>query len=236
MVETSKPSARRQFVNFAFFKLKPEWRRLSIDERHEHKQETVRVLNRWNNEDMRILTYSNMGLRADADFMLWRICYSLDCLSSAHTDFMKTHLGGYLETTHSYLGMTRRSQYLIGKEHDHTPALRDYIKPGGTRYLAVYPFTKTREWYLRAFEDRQRIVGEQIKALGEFTRVRMNSVYSYGLDDNEFVIALECDSPEDLVEMGMRLREVENSIFVLKDTPRITSIKVSAEEMLDRIG
>ena len=236
MADTGKPSARRQFVNFAFFKVSPEWRRLSFDERHEHKQEAARVLHRWNNDDMRILTYSNMGLSAEAEFMVWRICYSLDCLSSAHTDFMKTKFGAYVQNTHSYLGMTKRSQYLIGKEHDHHHALRDYIKPGGTRYLIVYPFTKTREWYLRAFEDRQRIVGEQIKALGEFPRVRMNSVYSYGLDDNEFVIALECDFPEDLVEMGMRLREVENSVFVLKDTPRFTSIKVTPEEMLDRIG
>jgi chlorite dismutase len=234
MAETGKHSARRQFVNFAFFKVNPEWRRLSIDERHEHKQEATRVLHRWNNEDMRILTYSNMGLSADAEFMVWRICYSLDCLSSAHTDFMKTKFGGYVQNTHSFLGMTKRSQYLIGNEQDHH--LHDYIKPGGTRYLTVYPFTKTREWYLRAFEDRQRIVAEQIKALGEFPRVRMNSVYSYGLDDNEFVIALESDHPEDIVDMGMRLREVENSVFVLKDTPRFTCIKVPPEEMLDRIG
>lgn len=236
MADTGKSSTRRQFVNFAFFKVNPEWRRLTIDERREHKAEAIRVLNRWNNEDMRLITYSNAGLRADTDFMLWRICYSLDCLSSAHTDFIKTQLGGYLEATHSFLGMTKRSQYLIGKEHDHNQALRDYIKPGGTRYLTIYPFTKTREWYLRAFEDRQRIVSEQIKALGEFTRVRMNSVYSYGLDDNEFVIALETDHPEDLVDMGMRLREVENSVFILKDVPRLTSIKVAPDEMLDRIG
>lgn len=236
MVETSKPSARRQFVNFAFFKVSPEWRRLPINERREHKEEAVRVLHRWNNEDMRILAYSNMGLRADTDFLLWRICYSLDCLSSAHSDFMKTRLGGYLETPHTYLGMTKRSQYLIGKEHDRDHALRDYINPGGTRYLTVYPFSKTREWYLRAFEDRQRIVTEQIKAAREFARIRMNTVYSFGLDDNEFVIGLESDHPEDILDMAMRLREVENSLFMLKDVPRITGIKVSPEEMLDRIG
>jgi chlorite dismutase len=236
MPDSGKPSARRQFVNFAFFKVNPEWRRLSINERREQKDEAVRVLQRWNNEDMRILTYSNVGLRGDTDFMLWRICYSLDCLSSAHTDFMKTSFGGYLDSAHTFLGMTKRSQYLIGQEHDSNPALRGYIKPGGTRYLVVYPFTKTREWYLRAFEDRQRIVQEQIKAAGEFARVRMNTVYSLGLDDNEFVIALETDHPEDLVEMAMRLREVENSVFMLRDVPRLACIKVTVEEMLERVG
>ena len=236
MAESGKPSARRQFVNFAFFKVNPAWRRLSMDERRDHKEEAVRVLKRWNNEDMRILTYSNVGLRADTDFMLWRICYSLDCLSSAHTDLVKTRLGGYLEPAHSFLGMTKRSQYLIGQEHDSNPALRGYIKPGGPHYLVVYPFSKTREWYLRAFEDRQRIVQEQIKAAAEFSRVRMNTVYSLGLDDNEFVIALETDHPEDLVEMGMRLREVENSLFMARDVPRLTCINVTPEEMLERIG
>jgi len=232
----SGSSPRRQFVNFAFFKVDPEWRRLPINERRDHKEEALRVLQRWNNEDMRILAYSNSGLRSDTDFLLWRICYSLDCLSSAHTDFIKTRLGGYLQPSHSFLGMTKRSQYLIGQEHDNDQALRGYIKPGGTRYLVVYPFTKTREWYLRAFEDRQRIVQEQIKAAQEFKRIRMNTVYSVGLDDNEFVIALETDFPEDIVEMGMRLREVENSLFMLRDVPRLACIKVTPEEMLERIG
>jgi chlorite dismutase len=236
MAESGKPSARRQFVNFAFFKVNPEWRRLPINERRDHKEEALRVLQRWNNEDMRLLTYSTAGLRADTDFMLWRICYSLDCLSSAHTDFIKTRLGGYLEGSHSFLGMTKLSQYVIGHENDNNLALRGYIKPGGTRYLVVYPFTKTREWYLRAFEDRQRIVQEQIKAAGEFTRIRMNTVYTLGLDDNEFVIALETDHPEDLVEMAMRLREVENSVFMLCDVPRLACINVTPEEMLERIG
>jgi chlorite dismutase len=236
MAESGKPSARRQFVNFAFFKVNPEWRRLPINERRDHKEEALRVIQRWNNEDMRILTYSTAGLRADTDFMLWRISYSLDCLSSAHTDFIKTRLGGYIETTHSFLGMTKRSQYVIGHENENNLALRGYIKPGGTRYLVVYPFTKTREWYLRAFEDRQRIVTDQIKAAGEFTRIRMNTVYSIGLDDNEFVIALETDHPEDIVDMGMRLREVENSLFMLRDVPRLPCLNVTPEEMLERVG
>ncbi len=228
--------SRRQFVNFSFLKLNSAWRRLPMAERREHKDEVLRLLLRWNNEDMRILTYSMGGFRADSDFALWRICYSLDCLNVSHTDLMKTHLGGYLDVTHSFLGMTKRSQYLMGHEQENDLAMRGYIKPGGTRYLVVYPFTKTREWYLRPFEERQRVVNEQMKAAQEFSRIRMNSVYSYGLDDNEFVIALETDFPEDLVDMGMRLREVENSLFILRDVPRLCCLKVSAEEMLERLG
>jgi chlorite dismutase len=236
MADQGKQSPRRQIVNFAFFRVQPEWRRLSIAERREHKDEAIRVLKRWDCEDMRILTYSTTGLRADCDFMLWRISYSLECLSNAHSDLLKTHLGGYLEATHSFLGMTKRSQYLIGQEGDGNIALRGYIKPGGTRYLTIYPFSKTREWYLRPFEERQRVVTEQIKAAQEFSRVRMNTVYSIGVDDNEFVIALETDHLEDIVDMAMRLREVENSMHILHDVPRLTCMSMQLEQMLERIG
>ncbi|MGZ4787714.1 MAG: chlorite dismutase family protein [Terriglobales bacterium] len=237
MAESSKSAhPRRQIVNFAFFRVQPEWRRLPIAERREHKEEAIRVLERWDCEDMRVLAYSTVGLRGDADFMLWRISYSLECLSAAHSDLLKTKLGGYLEPSHWFLGMTKRSQYLIGQEHESNQAYRSYIKAGGSKYLVIYPFSKTREWYLRPFEERQRVVTEQMKAAGEFPRVRMNTVYSIGVDDNEFVIALETDHLEDLVDMAMRLREVENSLHIQRDVPRLISMGVSIEQMLEKVG
>lgn len=236
MGDSGKSQARRQVVNFTFFRVLPEWRRLPLSERREHKEDALRVLQRWENEDMRILTYSTGGMRADCDFLLWRICYSLDCLNAAHTDFLKTHLGGYLTVSNSFLGMTKRSQYLIGQEHENDPALRSYVKPGNGRYLALYPFTKTREWYHRPFEDRQRIVSEQIRTAQEFKHIRMNTIYSFGLDDHEYVIALESDHPEEFVDMAMRLREVENSMYMLHDTPRYTAVRTSPQEMLERLG
>ncbi len=227
---------RRQIVNFAFFRVQPEWRRLPIAERREHKDEFIRVLQRWDCEDMRVLPYSTVGLRGDTDFMLWRISYSLECLSAAHSDLLKTHLGGYLEASHWFLGMTKRSQYLIGQEHENNQAYRSYIKAGGTKYLVIYPFSKTREWYLRPFEERQRVVTEQIKAAQEFPRVRMNTVYSIGMDDNEFVIALETDYLEDIVDMAMHLREVENSLHILRDVPRLTAVSTTIEQMIEKVG
>jgi chlorite dismutase len=235
MADKNAPT-RRQIVNFAFFRVLPEWRRLPIPERREHKDEVVRVLERWDCEDMRVLTYSTAGLRGDCDFMLWRISYSLECLNSAHSDLMKTQLGGYLELSHSFLGMTMRSQYVIGHEKDDLHALRSYIKPGGSKYLVVYPFSKTREWYLRPFEERQRIVAEQIKRVQEYPRVRMHTVYSMGLDDHEFVIALETDYLEDLIDLAMSLREVENSLHILHDIPRLAAMTVPLEQMLERLG
>jgi chlorite dismutase len=237
MADSGKQAlSRRQIVNFAFFRVLPEWRRLPIPERREQKDEVARVIQRWECSDMRVLTYSTAGLRPDSDFMLWRIATSLECLNAAHSDLMRTGLGGYLEMSHSFLGMTRRSQYLIGQEHENNQALRSYVKAGGTKYLTVYPFSKTREWYLRPFEERQRVVQEQIKAATEFSRIRMNTVYSIGVDDNEFVISLETDYLEDLMDMAMRLREVENSLHISKDVPRLLGMAMPADEMLERVG
>jgi chlorite dismutase len=134
-----------------------------------------------------------------------------------------------------FLGMTMRSQYLIGHAHENDHALQSHIRPGAGKYLAVYPFMKTPECYQRPSEDPQQILHEQIKAAQEFTHVRVNTVYSFGLDDNEFVIALESDRLEDFMDVAMRLREVENSTYMMQDTPRLTAVRKSAQ-MLQRIG
>ena len=237
MPDQSKSSeSRRQVVNFTFFKVMPEWRRLPREERDRQRQEFLRTLERWHGDEMNILSYSLMGMRADADFMLWRICYSLDCLSAAHTDLMKTALGGYLQTNYSLLGMTKRSQYAIGSESDSRTGLAGVVKPGAHKYVSVFPFSKTREWYHMAFEERQRIVHEYTKTVGGYRGVRWHTVYSFGLDDYEFAMALECDNAQDLVDLVMHIRETDNSLYVMRDSPKYTCIRATPQDMLERIG
>src|SRR5512146_1932170 len=91
-----EPAPRRQIVSFTFFKVMPEWRRLPQDEREEHRREAAEVINRWNIPDqMKVLTYSTVGIRPECDFMLWRICYSLECLQSMQQELYSTRLAGY---------------------------------------------------------------------------------------------------------------------------------------------
>ncbi len=227
------PDPRRQVISFTFYKVQPEWRRLPAADKAEHRREFASILGKWRqSEQMTVLTYSLSGLRAEVDMMLWRICYSLDCLQQMQAELMRTRLGAYLETPHSYLAMTRHSQYKIGRGgHD-----GNAIKCGGYRYASVLPFTKTRAWYQLAFEERQRIVNEYRDSIADFPRIRMNTLYSFGIDDQEFVLVFESDHPADIVDLKMRLRETENAIYIQQDTPVFTGIQCDTDQMLEQLG
>src|SRR5438270_233195 len=193
--EGSTPSSsetRRQLVSFSFYKVMPEWRRLPYSEREQHRREAAEVLRRWSVPgELRMLTYSTLGMRSDCDMMLWRICYSLEGLQSMSRELLATRLGGYLETSYSYLAMTKRTQYhLAGRNPGDS---RGTIRPGQSRYLFVFPMLKTRAWYQLAWEERQRIVADYMSIIEEFSRVRLHVAYSFGLDDQEYVVASESD-------------------------------------------
>jgi chlorite dismutase len=230
--ESGEP--RRQVVNFAFFKALPDWRRLPPQQKQELRREFAGVIGKWrDSEQMKVISYSLAGLRADCDMMLWRICYSLDCLQQMHAELMTTRLGSYLATPYSYLAMTRHSQYQIGHGHEHME--RGVLKCGVAKYACIHPFMKTRAWYQLPFEERQRIVRDYINVARDFPRVRLNTTFSFGLDDQEFVLAFESDHPADFVDLVMRLRETENSLYTT-DTPLFTCLQCSVDEMLERLG
>jgi chlorite dismutase len=229
--------SRRQFVNFAFYKMAPEWRRLPLDEREEQRREFADAVRRWQVADtMKILTYSLVGLRADADFMLWRICYSLDCLQEMSSDLLHTRMSGYLTLTRSYLGMTRHSQYAIGDDSAVSHHLRGHIRVGGYKYLCVYPLVRTRNWYVLPFEERRRMVNELIKLSSDFPNTRLNVIYSFGLDEQDFVIAVETDSPDEYEERMMDARELDISPYTERDTPKTIGIRAPLGDMLERVG
>ena len=231
--QRDSPEPRRQVVSLIFYKVQPEWRRLPASEKAEHRREFASLIARWReSEQMTVLTYSMCGLRAGADLMLWRICYSLECLQQMQAELMGTPLGGYLETPHSYLAMTRRSQYKIG----HGVADENAIRCGHYRYATVFPFVKTLAWYQVAFEERQRIINEYVDAIADFPRVRMNTLYSFGIDDQEYVLVFESDHLPDIVDLKMRLRETENATYIQKDTPVFTAIQCDTEPMLEQLG
>jgi chlorite dismutase len=229
--------ARRQVVSFNFYRILPEWRRLPLAEREHHRREAAEVLRRWGLPDeLRVLTYSTVGTRSDSHFMLWRICYSLDCLQRMSADLLHTSLGGYVETTHAYLGMTKRSQYVISPDSQQHRAFRGGIVPGESQYLFVMPLVKTRDWYAQPWQERQRMIGEYVEVMEEFPRVRLHIMYSYGLSDQEYIIALETNHPEDVLDLSQRLRETENNSYIASDCPTFSCVQNSIEETLERLG
>lgn len=232
--QTGGPPIQRQMVNFAFFKLDPAFRRLGDHEKLQARSEFLKVLD-VRREGLICLSYSTVGLRPDSDFLLWRIATSVDAFQEQTKAINKTRLGGYLTTPWSFVAMTKRSTYVDKLDPFHTPESRTHIIPGKRKFLFVYPFVKTRDWYLLPHEERQAIMDVHIKAGNKYPSVKLNTTYSFGLDDQDFVVAFETDEAKDFLDLVMDLRETQSSKFTQRDTPIFTCVQTPMENVLDQL-
>ena len=222
-----------QYVNYAFFKLDPVWRRLEREEREAGKKEFLRAVEE-HGEEMLLRSFSLMGLRPDADFMLWRIGYDLDAFEKMTSALMNTGLGRYLGITYSYFAISRQSIY-VG---EHTPGFhnRRYIVPGEGEYLFVYPFVKSRAWYRLPLEERQRMMNEHMRIGRKHYPVKNNTAYCFGIDDYEFILSFEAENPEKFQDLMMELRESEASSYTELDTPIFTCRRRMLPGILESLG
>ena len=226
---------RSQFVKYSFFRVDPPWRRLPEEERTRNKREFAAVVEESSTHTL-VRSYSLVGLRGDADFLLWQAADSLETLQEAATSLWRTGLGKYLTQPYSYLAMTQRSQYVGQHRHAGQEGTNVRVRPGTAKYYIVYPFVKTRQWYLLPQEERQRMINDHIAVGHRYPSVKINTTYSFGLDDQEFVVAFETDSPSDFLDLVMELRGVEGSLYTLRDTPIFTCVRRPIEETLDSLG
>lgn len=224
----------RQFLNYAFFKTDPAFRRLSQDERAEAKRAFEQSVACWSQrEDIILRTYSLVGLRADVDFMIWRISNNPECFQAMQGELNATPLAGYLSQPYNFLSLQKRSQY-VNRVEGAGEGLE--LLPGQGQYLFVYPFVKTRPWYNLSPHARQGMMDEHIAASTPFKGVRINTSYSYGIDDQEFVVSFDSDHPQEFVDLVGRLRYTEASLYTLRDTPMFTCKKAEIGAIMDQIG
>ena len=221
----------RQFVNFSFYRLNPEWRKLHSKVRQEGEQEFGRLMEDYSKR-MIIRLYSLQGIRADCEFMIWRISERLEDFQEMSTKLHLTAFGQHWKPVYSYLAMTKRSSYIdkISPEHGES---RTRVVPGKYKYIFVYPFVKTRQWYLLSAPERQALMDEHIAIGTRYPSVKLNTTYSFGLDDQEFVVAFETDNPADFLDLVMELRHSKASGYTLRDTPTFTCVAKSLKEILD---
>ena len=228
------PTDVRQLVSFCFYRVDPAWRRQPKATKTQQAGELQGVINRYAKRLM-VLTYSLVGLKADVDFLIWRVGGCLEDLQEMSGAVRQTAMAGYLSMPYSYLSMTKRSTYVDKLDPDHQDRRR-FITPANSKYLFVYPFVKTREWYQLPFEQRQAMMDEHIQVGNKFPSVRLHTTYSFGLDDQEFVVAFETDAPQDFLDLVMALRETKGSKYTLRDTPIFTGVAKPFPAILQDIG
>lgn len=224
----------RQIVRYAFSKVSPSWRALPDEERAAARKDLAELLLEWRDRIPMLRTYSTVGARADADILLWEAARDLETITELATAVRRSAMGRYLEDAFSFLAMTKRSPY--EDRLDPSSRQRLQVKPGRAKYLFVYPFVKTRAWYALPFEERQTMMDTHIEVGHRYPTVKLNTTYSFGLDDQEFVVAFETDSPEDFLDLVMELRETRASAFTLRDTPIFSCVAGEPLEVLESCG
>jgi chlorite dismutase len=232
--ERSGKPTKRQYIRFAFYTVDPLWRRLPAQEQADHKLELIEAIEGFNRR-MLLRPYSLMGTRADAELLLWQIAESPLPFGELATEIMRTRMGGYLRMGASYLSQTKRSIYEI-RDNPNEDIERLIISPSEAKYLFVYPFVKTRPWYLLPFDERQTVMDEHIRVGRKYPAVKLNTTYSFGLDDQDFVVAFETDEPSDFLDLVQELRETESSLYTVRDTPLYSCVRMHLDEALDSLG
>jgi chlorite dismutase len=217
-----------QYVAYTFFKADPAWRRLPDEEREAAKDAFAEVVDDFAPRFDHLRAYSLTGVRADCDFFLWKIAERYQDLGELGAALNATPLAGWLATPYSYLATTKASQYTSARR-------ARKITPRNSPYLVVYPFVKVRPWYALPAEDRQRAMDEHIRIGGEFPSIHNHTTYSFGIDDQEFMTAFECDEPSDFMHLMLTLRETEASRYTERDTPIFVGQLVEVRAALDAL-
>jgi chlorite dismutase len=220
--------AGRHFVKFTFLKLDPSWRRRDAAERARDKSEFAAACNDFA-EDHFLRAYSLVGTRGDADLMIRSSAPSLEPIHELHVVMNQSGLMQYADISHSLLAMTKESVY------SDEPQPLEPREGSDRKYLIVYPMWKKREWYLLPGEERMRIMRSHIEVGRRYGSIEINTAYSFGIDDQEFVVSFNADDPGEFLDLVQELRGTESSAYTASETPIFTCISASVERALDAL-
>lgn len=212
--------------------LDPGWRRQSSSDREEDGRQFARAVASADPDGVRSISYSSVGLEPGVDLLFWRMAPSLDALEVTAARLLRSGMGRWLTVSHSLIGRIGPSQYV----RKPTTQEQSLFSAERSRYLVVYPFTKSADWYLLPREARQTVMNEHMHVGHEYPMIRQALAYSFGLDSQDFVVAYETD---DLVAFGdlvRALRGTESRRSTVSDTPILLGIHRPLEEILSLLG
>ncbi len=228
------PFIEKQFVNFIFFRVNPDWRKLAPELKRDCKSEFQSVFNSFN-ENLLLFSYSLVGFDSKADLMFWRIGDSLDAIQDMTAKLYRTNLGNYLETTDNYLAITKKMMFISEDSHESAED-RYHIKAGQKKYHFVYPCAKSRDWYSMSDEERGELIEQNFMVGKKFENIKIHMTHAFGFSEQEFIVSFETDEPKDFLALAEEMRETAASKFTMRGMPIYTCRQRPLMECLDAIG
>ncbi|MEK7400953.1 MAG: chlorite dismutase family protein [Gemmatimonadota bacterium] len=220
-----------QFVQYLMLRVDPQWRRLDPAVREAGRAELAQSV-RAAGSTVESHAYSTLGLKAGVDILLWWRAAAPDVAQELVAAVLSTSMGRYCEVAHSLWGITRPSVYTKRRTaQDDALGATNRLK-----YLIVYPFVKTSDWYLLSRDARQEMMNDHMRVGHAYDDVRQVLVYTTGLDDQEFIVAYETDRLERHHELVVALRATQARRYTQRDTPIFTAIHRTLDDVLALAG
>ena len=220
----------QQFVHALALGLDTAWRRLPDAQRRSTCADFISSVEQ--SGDVKTYAYTMVGLQPGVDLVLWRLASSLDALEESAAAALRCGMGTWMTVKESFLGLIQPSQYVKKP----TPQEQSLFSGERSRYLIVYPFTKSADWYLLDKETRQRVMNEHMRVGHAYPQVRQLLAYSFGLDDQDFLVAYETDDLPAFGELVRALRATESRRSTVRDTPILAGIHRSLGELAPLFG
>jgi chlorite dismutase len=230
IAKARRASADKQFVNFIFFRVTPDWRKLDDGTKAAAKAEFHEVYDRYRS-DFLLFSYSLVGIDSKADLMFWRIGTSVDLIQEMTAKLFQTRLGSYFESADNYLAVTKERMFVSGQIED-----RLHVNAGEKTYHFLYPCTKDKGWFEKPAAERDALIEEDFMVGRRFENIKIHLTHAFGFSDQEYIISFETDEPRDFLELAEELRHTPASKFTLRGTPIYTCRQRPLMECLDALG
>jgi chlorite dismutase len=219
-----------RFVHALALGLEAGWRRLPAAERCQTADELIAAVRM--ESGLTTHCYSMVGLQPGADMLLWSLGPTLESLEERSATVLRSGMGRWMHVKESFLGIIQPSNYVKKP----TPQEQSLFSGERSRYLIVYPFTKSSDWYLLGREARQGIMNEHMHVGHEYPEVRQLLANSFGLDDMDFLVAYETDDLPKFGELVRALRGTESRRSTVRDTPILTGVHRPIEQITALLG
>ncbi len=223
-----------QFINYIFFRVNSDWRKLDAETKRNFKDEFQTVYREFEPE-LLLFSYSLVGFDSKAELMFWRIGNSLDAIQDMTAKLYRTNFGSYLETADNYLAATKKHNFVL-PNGDENANNRRFIAAGGKKYHFVYPCAKNVDLYKKSPEELDKLIEENFMVGRKFSNIKIHLTHAFGFSEQEYIISFETDEPKDFLALAEELKEMPNSKFMMRGMPVYTCRQRSLMECLDAVG